>query len=131
MSKQIFDATGLTTTSWITAENKAKYLNTLVNFVRKDFARQSFTKILYKQLSNSFGMIAHYNLEGFYDYWFETPVRQYEFLTLCLQHHIVGGPEYTYSDVETKFQEWLKSSEGDDLYVKKAIEVFGKFIPIT
>ena len=55
-----FEPDHFTATQWSTAEDKAKFANALMKFIAGDFPRQSFTKSLYRRLSNTFGHIAHY-----------------------------------------------------------------------
>ncbi len=115
MSKHTFTINGLKATQWEAATVKAKFLNDLANLVRSGFADSKFTQALYKRLSMTFGHIAHYNRNGFYIEWFETSEKQLDWVQNALQYGCYGDPEYTYSDAERQFQQWLQSDEGQDL----------------
>lgn len=115
MSKHIFTTNGLKATKWDAATVKAKFLNDLADLMRSGFKRTKFSKGLYTRLSMTFSHIAHYNIEGFYGEWFETPARQLAWIQNALQHPCWGDAEYTYSDAERQFQKWLQSDEGQNL----------------
>ena len=55
-----FTAAEFTATNWDSADDKAKFANALMKFIANEFPRQSFTKSLYRRLSNTFGHIANY-----------------------------------------------------------------------
>jgi hypothetical protein len=115
VSKHKFTTEKLTATKWDAATVKAKFLNDLADLMRSGFKRTKFSKALYKRLSMTFSHIAHYDIEGFYGEWFETPARQLAWVENALRHPCYGDPEYTYSDAERQFQKWLQSDEGQDL----------------
>jgi hypothetical protein len=75
-------------TQWDTAEQKAKFANTLMAFIAKDFPRSKFHESLYRRLSNTFGHIARYNRDGFYERFFLTAGDKHEFLEQCLEHYL-------------------------------------------
>lgn len=122
MSKHIFTTAQLKATKWDGEPVKAKFLNDLANFVRSGFKRTKFTKALYKRLSMTFGHIAHYNIEGFYDEWFTNAGNQQRWIQNALDYSCCGDPEYTYSDAERLFQKWLQSDEGLSIREKLAAE---------
>jgi hypothetical protein len=66
-----FTAKDFTTTNFATAEDKAKWANRFTKFILGGFQRNSFKKETYKQLHHMFGHCAEYDLDGFYDIWFE------------------------------------------------------------
>jgi len=115
VSKHKFTTENLTPTQWDTTDVKAKFLNDLANFMRSGFKRTKFSKALYKRLSMTFSHIAHYNIEGFYGEWFETPAKQLAWVQNALQYPCFGSPAYTYCDAERQFKQWLQSDEGQDL----------------
>jgi len=115
VSKHIFTTNGLKATKWDAATVKAKFLNDLADLMRSGFKRTKFSKGLYTRLSMTFSHIAHYNIEGFYGEWFETPARQLAWIQNALRYPCYGDAEYTYSDAERQFQKWLQSDEGQDL----------------
>lgn len=109
-SKKIFTASQFTPTKWDTAENKAKFANHFVRFVRGDMAEILFPKWFYTKLSNTFGHIAHYNQHGFYDYFFRNEETRLDFLRQTINGGGYGDPAYTYSDVEKALKQWLRDS---------------------
>jgi hypothetical protein len=108
MTKQVFTPEQFTPTKWDTVQDKAKFANHFVRFVESGFNRNLFYKWFYNRLSNTFGHIAHYNLDGFYATWFEDTDNQMRFFHKTLNHPCHGQPDYTYSDVEKVLIEWLK-----------------------
>ena len=106
--KQIFSATEFKPTKHSSAKDKADFANKLMDFIASGYKRTKFTKALYSRLSNTFGHIAHYNIEGFYDTWFESQYKQTEFIRHLLNYPCYGDPEYTYSDVETRLIAYIR-----------------------
>ncbi len=104
MAKGPFSADQLVPTAWSTAEEKAKFGNTFLRFVESNFDRKLFTKSFYQRLSNCFSHIAHYNIFGFYNTWFERDFDRLEFLKHTLRYPCYGDPKFTYSDVERAVQ---------------------------
>ena len=105
--EKIFNASQFVPTKYSTAEEKAKFANQFVKFVDNGCQLKHFPKWFYRRLSMTFGHIAHYNLEGFYDTWFCHPSSLWNFIQHTLGYPCYGDPEYTYSDVEKAIQEWL------------------------
>jgi len=95
-----FVAADFVPTQCDTAEQKAKFANTLMRFIADDFPRSKFNKAFYQRLSNTFGHIAHYDLVGFYEHFFLTAEDKLEFLEQCVTWPCHGDPTCTYSDVE-------------------------------
>jgi hypothetical protein len=100
----------LTPTKWSSAEDKAKFGSALLKFIAADFPKTAFKKPLYNRLSNTFGHIAHYDLNGFYTEFFEDTAGKIEFLQQTLQWPCWGDPAYTYCDVERLIQARLRKS---------------------
>ena len=111
-----FKAEQFVATQWDTAEDKAKFANHLVRFVESDYSRSLFYKWFYRRLSNCFGHIAHYNLDGFYHEWFTSDPRNggRRFLYNIAKWPCYGDPKFTYSDVEKELQKWVR--------LRKAVE---------
>jgi hypothetical protein len=105
-----FTAEMFTPTEWSTAADKAKFANHFVRFVQSGFKETMFPKWFYKQLSMTFGHIAHYNKNGFYSTWFATPDARVDFIKNCIAWGAYGDPEYTYCDVENALKAWLVKS---------------------
>ncbi|RZU28935.1 hypothetical protein [Edaphobacter modestus] len=103
-------------TEWDSAEKKLAFANHLINFIATDFPRQKFTKGFYNRLSCVFGMIAHYNLEGFYQAFFTCTAAKVRFLSCLLNWPNYGDPAYTYSDVEAAVQEKLRELGFYEMY---------------
>jgi hypothetical protein len=98
------DASTFTATKWTSADDKAKFGSTLLKFIAADFPKTGFKKPFYSRLSNTFGHIAHYDLNGFYAEFFENAGGKIEFLQQTLQWPCWGDPAYTYCDVERVIQ---------------------------
>lgn len=103
-----WDIEKLSPTQFSTVEDKIKFANQFVAFCDSGFSPQKFPKWFYTRLSMCFGMIAHYNQSGFYNYYFEraTPV---DFIQDVLNYPCYGQAEFTYCDIEKQIQNWLKS----------------------
>jgi hypothetical protein len=95
-------------TKFSTIEDKEKFAAHFQKFVLKDYRRVFFYKWFYQRLSMTFGMIAHYNMGGFYSEYFEDAEGKRRFLQECLNWPCYGSAEFTYSDVEEYLQTWLK-----------------------
>ena len=103
-----FSAAQLTDTKWSTGNDKLLFLEKLARFVESGYPWPKFTKSLYTDLSGHlFSHIAHVDREGFYAEWFTTEEDQRRWIqnALCNSNH--GSPDYTWSDAEEVFQEWL------------------------
>jgi hypothetical protein len=105
--EKIFTADQFTPTQWDTAQDKADFANRFMAFVKSDFPQSGFTKKFYQRLSMTFGHIAHYNQEGFWQTFFTSTAQKVRFLILTMQHPCYGDPKYTYSDVEQAIQDSL------------------------
>ncbi len=105
-----FDPAQFTPTKWETAKDKTAFANRFVRFVQSDFSLKHFTEKFYRRLSNTFGNIAHYNRNGFWETFFTTTVDKVRFLELTLRWSWGGDPAWTYGDVERALQDWLRTS---------------------
>jgi hypothetical protein len=103
----VFPASRFQATKWSSAEDKAAFLANLAGFVQSGFKRGRFTKSLYRRLSLTFGHIAHYDIHGFYATWFATGEDQRRWLRHVREYRPCGDPQWTFSDAERAFQEWL------------------------
>ncbi len=108
-----FQMEDFTPTKWATAEEKAKIANKMTRFILGGFQQGSFTQAMYQRLSNMFGHIAHYNINGFYEKWFSD-------INSCRDwaEHITGNwlsgmgdPKFTWSDVEKALIQWMKDNQ--------------------
>jgi hypothetical protein len=121
-----FTAEQFTTTKWDTAADKAAFANTLCHFMAADFRENLFTKKLYRRLSLSFGMIAHYNEFEFYDHFFRDLQGKVAFLEETLSWRPCGQPEFTFCDVEHAVQVRLSLCDLPGAYrALRAAEVEG------
>jgi hypothetical protein len=107
----MFDPFQFTPTQWDSSADKAKFANHFIRFVESGFNWGLFPKWFYKRLSMTFGHIAHYNQQIFYDVWFRTPQIQAEFLSHAVNYNVVGDPTFTYSDVEKELKKWILFKE--------------------
>jgi hypothetical protein len=78
--------------------------------VKSDFDQRLFPQTFYCRLSMSFGHIAHFNRQGFFETFFNTTADKVRFLRLTLAHPCFGDPAFTYSDVERALQGWLREN---------------------
>lgn len=92
-------------TKWNTTEDKQRFAMQFITFVQGDFQRKDFPKWFYNRLITTFGNIAHYDIEGFYTYFFTTENSKVEFIRQTMKHPCYGDPKFTYSDVEKWIQE--------------------------
>ena len=106
-----FVAADFVPTQWDTTEQKPKFANALLTFIAQDFPRSRFHESFYRRLSNTFGHIACYNRDGFYQRFFLTAEDKYAFLEQCVTWPCYGDPAYTYSDVERAIRARLRESQ--------------------
>jgi len=106
-----FVAADFVPTHWDSAEQKAKFANTLMRFIADDFPRSKFHKAFYQRLSNTFVHIAHYDLVGFCEHFFLTAEGKLVFLDQCATWPCHGDPTTTYSDVERAVAARLTQSQ--------------------
>ena len=108
-----FRSENFTPTKWATTEEKAKISNRLTRFILGGFQQSSFTKGMYQRLSNMFGHIAHYDINGFYSTWF-TNIRLCrdwaEYITGSWLSGI-GDPKFTWSDAEKALTQWIQDNQ--------------------
>ncbi len=104
MPKGPFEGSAFIPTKFSTADDKAEFGNTLLHFVRAEWKRSLFTKKFYNRLSMTFGNIAHNDIHGFYNTWFERDVDRLAFIEQTLRYPCYGEPEYTICDVEQAIQ---------------------------
>ena len=111
-----FTAAEFTPTQWASAEDKAKFANALMKFIANEFPRQCFTRSLYHRLSNTFGYIAHTNIEGFYGAFFERDLDKVVFLEQTLSWPHFGDPTFTFCDVEHAVKRRLRAAKVIDIF---------------
>lgn len=102
------NTTQFTATAHSTVQDKQKFAAHFKRFILAGCPPKLFHKWFYQRLSLCFGMIAHYNQQGFYDTYFTGLNGRLQFVSECLAWPCYGDPAYTYSDVEQYLQEWLK-----------------------
>jgi len=104
MPKGPFSPSQFVSTEWSTTAEKADFGNCLLRFLDAGCPRELFTKKFYTRLSMTFGNIAHYSLEGFYDTWFTRDRHRAGFVQKLLRWPCHGDPKVTFSDVECAIQ---------------------------
>lgn len=97
---------------FMSAEEKARFANRLVDFIAGGMEPKRFTKVLYNDLMQRFSFIAHYNVYGFAGEYFETPADKARFLRHIVTfahdpaiHHGVSA-----ADVEAAVADWVVRS---------------------
>ncbi len=108
MTKGPFSPAEFVPTEWSTAAEKAAFGNTLLRFIDAGCPRELFTKKFYTRLSMTFGNIAQYNLESFYDTWFTRDRHRAGFVLKLLRWPCHGDPNSTFSDVEYAIQRVIR-----------------------
>ena len=108
---QAFTAEQFTPTKWDDGQTKANFARQFVKFVESDFDQRLFSQAFYRRLSMTFGHIAHFNRQGFFETFFTTTADKVRFLRMTLAHPCFGDPAFTYSDVERALQSWLRETE--------------------
>ena len=122
MKIQNFSDNQFTPTQWETAASKARFANQFIEFVESGFSESKFPNWFYKRLSNCFGMIAHYDREGFYCAQFPNLSKKKAFIWNCLDYPCFGDPSFTYSDVEKLLQDWIVENKVSKQLEKKEEE---------
>lgn len=108
MPKGPFSPSEFVPTEWSNATEKADFGNTLLHFLDLGCPRELFRKKFYTRLSMTFGNIALYNLEGFYDTWFTRNPQRHAFVQKLLRWPCHGDPKCTFSDVEHAVQRLMR-----------------------
>ena len=111
-----FEPRQFTATQWDSAEAKASFANALMTFIANEFPRQRFTNSLYQRLGNTFGHVAHYNIDGYYSVFFERDADKIVFLDQTLRWPSFGDPTCTFCDVERAVQRRLKAANVIDVF---------------
>ena len=108
-----FCSEDFTPTKWAAAEEKARMANKLTRFILGGFQQGSFTKRMYQRLSNMFGHIAHYDINGFYSTWFADVKSCHEWVEHVSSSWLsgIGDPKFTWSDVEKALVQWIKDNQ--------------------
>ena len=119
--KGSFDPTKFTPTKFDSAEDKGKFADTFVRFVKSDFKASIFTKKFYNRLSMTFGHIAHFDQGGFYATFFTSTAAKVEFLKQTIAFPCYGDPAFTYSDVEKALKTWLTADGTMERYALKLV----------
>jgi hypothetical protein len=110
MTKRIFTADRFAATQHSTAEEKARFCNNFAKFILGGFPRHRFKTTFYRRLSNLFGHIAEYNETGFYEVWFSTPAKQWQFLRHIHESVPMGDPNFCWVDVERELRSWAATN---------------------
>ncbi len=82
-----FPADRFAPTQHDSAAAKARFANHYIRFVAAGFDRALFQHWFYRRLCMTFGHIAHTNLDGFYNTWFERTFDQCGFVDRALRWH--------------------------------------------
>jgi len=108
-----FQMQDFTPTKWASADEKARVANKMTKFILGGFQQGSFNKKMYQHLSNMFGHIAHYDINGFYFEWFEDTEKCLRWVENMTNNWLVGlgDPRYTWSDVEKALVQWSKDNQ--------------------
>ncbi|MDT8350950.1 hypothetical protein [Roseomonas mucosa] len=89
---------------------KAAFGNQLLAFIAEDFPRKRFTLRFYRVLCQHFGMIAHYDVHGFWTEYFTSTTDKLRFLKELTAHPCWGDPAFTFSDLERAVIARLRSA---------------------
>ncbi len=89
-------------TAFAPADNKAWFARHFLRFASADFPKHHFTLRFYRRVMNTFGFIAHYNLDGYWTEYFTTLSGKVEFLEQVLDWPRYGDPTSSFCDVENE-----------------------------
>src|SRR5262249_861762 len=89
-----FTAEQFTPTKWDAGQTKANFARQFVKFVESDFDQRLFSQAFYRRLSMTFGHIAHFNRQGFFETFFSTTADKVRFLRMTLVHPCFGDPAF-------------------------------------
>ncbi|MBI0536975.1 hypothetical protein D9599_15500 [Roseomonas sp. KE2513] len=103
-------AENFTATKFDDGAAKAAFGNQLLAFIAEDFLRKRFTLKFYRVLSQRFGMIAHYDVHGFWAEYFTSTADKLRFLEELTAHPCWGDPAFTFSDLERAVIAQLRSA---------------------
>lgn len=95
-------------TKFLSAEEKEAVLKDWRNFIKYGFKREYFTKRLYDHLHLHCSFIAHFNINGFYDSYFENPENTLKFLSQF-------DNDYGYRSIEYGTSYWFTHEDYHDL----------------
>jgi len=104
-----------------TVVDKMKTYTHFHKFVQSGFDEKVFNKWFYRRLSAMFGLSRHYSRLSFYNHWFTTDNRRYEFLKKLVQWESRGEPTLCYSDVEEDIQRLILTQRLLPQYLDKAV----------
>ncbi len=110
-----FRADRFVATQYSSAAAKARFASHYVRFVAAGFDRSLFQLWFYRRLRMTFGHLAHTDVDGFYNTWFEGTFHQHGFVDQALRWPCPGDPAVTFCDVEAALQQWLRSVGALDL----------------
>lgn len=102
------NTTQFTATAHSTVADKIKFAEHFKKFMLRGCPDSLFFKWFYSRLSMCFGMIAHYDIHGFYNVYFLTTAGKVQFIKEVTAYPCFGDPAHTYSDVEQYLQEWVR-----------------------
>jgi hypothetical protein len=103
-----YTAAGFTATKFDTIMDKVLFIEALIRFLCNHCDRDRFTRRVYEGLHLHLGHIAHYNMAGFYDNWFEDLVDQIKFLKYHSSEQVFGD----WRDVAEALKKWIAGPEG-------------------
>ena len=97
-------------TKWDGPEEKMKCYNWLKKFMLAGCPKKMWRKGAYNWLYlHLFGHIAHYNMYGFWETWFEREHTCHKWVDDIARRDCYGDPTWTWSDVEVAIKNWLKN----------------------
>lgn len=104
------DLTLFTDTPWSTAREKQRFVLHFFSFVLNGYRRDEFPRWFYQRLSLTFGHIAHFNEQVFYEYFFSSKARKTQFLIQTEGYPGYGDPSATWSDAERIITDWVRTN---------------------
>lgn len=103
-------AADFTPMTFTPADTKAWFGNHFLRFVSSDFPKHQFTLRFYRQVVNTFGHIAHYDVGGYWAEFFTTAAGKVEFIDQTLRYPCYGDATHTFSDVEHEIARRLRQA---------------------
>jgi hypothetical protein len=90
------------------AESKARFAVHFLRFASADFPKHHFTQQFYRQVMNTFGFIAHYDLLGFWSEYLTSTAGKVEFIDQVIHWPCHGDPAHTFCDAEREIARRLR-----------------------
>jgi hypothetical protein len=93
------------------ADSKVWFTVHFLRFASADFPKHHCTERFYRQVMNTFGLIAQYDRMGFWTEYFTTTAGKIEFIEQAIQWPCYGDPSHTFCDTEREIARRLRQAD--------------------